>query len=254
MVLENLSLSTALLISAIALALSILGSAVTISHYLGQVSGKLDGLNEVGELSTQIATLTQTFDVAAAGRAPENIEDISDGMDEITESLEFLDDVDRSVNNIEAAITAVDLPGIQEAIEDLFKETFDEDSLPIGNSVHYTLEDSGVEVAISLAAFGEGLAQVNIRFDQEVQIGSISQQLAEDDEMADFETRLFGSEPTILSPSPRQLNYKIASNDIDAVAEWIPEMVDKLDEYVIKTTESEKQFDEKVDDALKDTD
>lgn len=250
----GIDLSTALLISAAALAFSILVSAVSVSYFLGKMNSKLSGLDEVDRLTTQIETFTRTFDAAAAGRAPQNIEDIKQDMDEITESIETLDGVDDSVNNIEAAITAVDLPGIQDAIEQLFTNTFDEDSLPIGNSVQYTLDESGVEIAISLAAVGDDVTQVNIRFDKEVQIGSISEQLGKDTELAELEEGLFGRQPQIVVPSPRQLNYRIYSTDLDAVAEWVPEMVDRLDEYVVKTTESEQEFDEKVEEALEQND
>lgn len=251
---NGIDLSAALLISATALTLSILATAVSVSYFLGKMNSELHGLDEVDRLTTQIDTFAQTFDAAAAGRVPGNVEEIRDDMDEIAESVETLDEADDSVNNIEAAITAVDLPGIQDAIEQLFTDTFDDDSLPIGNSVQYTLDESGVEVAISLAAIGEEVTQVNIRFDREVQIGSISEQLSRDSELAELEEESFGSEPQIVTPSPRQLNYRIYSTDLDAIAEWVPEMVDKLDEYVVETTASERKFDEKVGEALRQND
>lgn len=249
----SIDLSTSVLIGSVALTIAIPTTAVSVSYYLGKVSNKLDGLQAVNQLTTQIDTFTSTFDAAAAGRAPQNIEDITEDMNDIANSLGTLEDVDESVNTIEAAITAVDLPGIQEAIERIFTDTFSDDSLPIGNSAHHELEESGVEVAISLAGYGEQGIQINVRFGREVAIGSLSEQLAEDEDLGELEEELFGSQAQILAPSPRQLNFDVLSTDMDVISTWIEEMIKRLDEYVVQTTTTEEEFDEIVGSRLKES-
>lgn len=246
----GLDIGTALLISGLGLAFSILASAVSISYFLGKMNSSLEGLDEVDRLTTQIDTFARTFDAAAAGRVPRNVERMRTDIDHIAESIEPLDEVDDSVSNIEAAITAVDLPGIQDAIEQLFTDTFGDDTIPIGNSVQYTLDESGLEVAISLAGIGDDATRVTIRFDRAVQIESISDRLSRDAELAQLEEELFGTSPQIVTPSPRQLNYRVHSSDLDTIAEWVPAMVETLDKHVVKTTASEREFDEKVGEAL----
>jgi len=242
-----INISTGLFFTAFSLLIGLIG----VAWKLGAVANGMNrAADNASELSGQLQTITDSINVEQAGSVPKNVDQMTEGMEEINESIQQLQDVDRSVNNIEAAITAVDLPGIQKAIERLFTDNFDDENLPIGNSVHYELDQSDIEVAISLAAMGENMTQVNIRFSEEVQIGSITEQLSQDEYLAELEERLFGREPQILSPSPRQINYQIRSTDMDAIADWVPEMVDRLDNYVVKTTESEKEFDEKVGEAL----
>lgn len=215
----GIELSAALIISAMGLALSILGGAAAIFYRLGKMQNSLEGLSEVDTLTTQIETLTNTFDVAAAGRAPENIDMIREDIDEISDSVDTLDDVDQSVDNIEAAITAVDLPGIQDAIEELFKERFDQGSLPIGNSVHYTLDESGLEIAISFEGVEEDVTKVTVRIEERVQLESIINRLDKDAELMVLEEELFVERIKMSTPSPRQINLALPTTNMEVITE-----------------------------------
>lgn len=231
---------------------SLLIGLLVVAWKLGAVANGMNrAADNAAKLNGQLQTVTDSIDVQRAGSMPDNIEKITDDMEQITETVVSLEDVDDSVDNIEAAITAVDLKGIEEAVERLFTDSFGEDSLPIGNSVHYTLDESGIEVAISLAAMDEHATQVNFRFDKEIRTGAITDLLANDEELGQLEDRLFGEQSSIAVPSPRQLNFTVPTSDMDAITEWVPKMVDRMDDYILQTTESANEFDERVAEALK---
>lgn len=250
--LPTIPTGAAIIVSAAGIIITMFVTIYYVGKWTGKISDKLDSLNDVSTLSTQIQTITSTFDFTSASRVPENIESLSNDVTNVTDQMAVMDSLDSSIDNIEAAITSVDLKGIEEAIERLFENEFG-DGLPMGNSVQHTLERSGIDVAISLSALGEGGMQVTFRFGQNVKTSALTQLLEEDEELGHYEQEQFGSESDLSIPSPRQLNFVIYSRDMDSVTEWVPRILDEIDQYLIESETREDEFDEKVSEALRET-
>lgn len=279
-----LNVSTGLVFTGVSLLIGLLG----VAWEMGSIA---NGMNRAADnaatLSGQLRTITDSIDVEGASSVPDDVERMTAGMERVTEDVErvtddieqvsrdvermtagvervtedvgriaravdSLESVDDSVDNIEAAVTAVDLKGIEQAVERLLADSFGDGSLPVGNSVRYTLRESGVDVVISLVAVGDEATRVNVRFDEEVRSGAISDLLADDEDLARVEADLFDGRSSTSVPSPRQINFTVPTSNVDAVTQWVPATVGRLDEYILETSASAAEFDERVAEALED--
>lgn len=229
MTLPEIPVSYSILLGAAGVILTLLG----VSYKIGQLTNSLEGLDDVSKLSTQVETLVSSFDVSRLTQIPSDIDDVRD-----------------SIGNIEEAVTSVDFREMQNKIEQILRGIGDGGELPTPNSVRYDLPESGSAVTISISGKSESAAQVNFRFDEDLKVRLLADLITEDEELSQLEMDLFGAEPSLRVPSPRQVNFVIPSGDIDAIAEWVPEMVERLDQYIVETADMEEEFDERVGEAL----
>lgn len=159
--------------------------------------------------------------------------------------IESLDD---SIDNIESSITSVDLPHMEEILHQLSA------GVSSNNSVITELERSSLKLSISFTGKGgPNESIVQFTFDEPVEAKSMGSMIETDEELALTERELFeGREPQVRAPSPRRLEFKIPSSDFDRIAEWVPSVVEKLDQFYMQIEHAEDTFDKKVEERLQD--
>lgn len=151
---------TALIISSVGIIISILALIWKVSSKASEISTKLNGLDYAQELSTQI----NTVDASEVATIPkniksidgnlssmsENIQEVNSSVREMDSKIDSVDHMSQSVSTIEESLNGVNLKDMEKAV---WRLAWDEqESPPPGNSVHYTLEQSQVDVTISLAS------------------------------------------------------------------------------------------------------
>ena len=164
----------------------------------------------------------------------------------ISNLKQILEKLSASVSTIETAITRVDLKTMEIQLATLIGMATPS---KIGNTVHTTLEKSGVALAVSLASRGSQ-SEIEMRFDQAIELSGLKDKIIEDKELEKIEKVLFNSQVTILRYSPMGLKFVIKSDDLDSIARWVRILLDKLDDFLIDLVSYEEEFDKKLEALL----
>ena len=216
---------------------------------ISNLNSKLDNVDGISEsvntLSTKLETLTSTYDMSSVIDIKNDIRGINDSMDEVSSHADQIDGIGDSVNTIEDSITNVSLTRMENLLEDLGT------SLTARNSVKHTMERSGVETVVSLTSVDEGRIEVSFRFSENIEARSIATMLGEDEEVDRKEAEFFGEETGVRATSPREMSFNVKTEDMDAVANWVQFIVDKIDQYYTRLTVAKEEFDSKVETVLK---
>jgi len=147
-----------------------------------------------------------------------------------------------SIKKIENAVTSVDL---QEMAQQLSQIAGTTKGKTIGNTVTKVLKKTGVTVDVSLSSLGPE-SSINLRFSQAIDHKGLSEAIVNNKELSKEEKRLFGNETKIFAYSPRGLMFKIPSDNLDLIADFIVYLLKVIHDILIDMNEFEKDFDEKV--------
>jgi len=217
-------------------------SILFLVYRVGQLKSQLDNLSEVSKLTGQI----EMIDASKVVTIPDNIQQISDDLNGIRSQVDKIDNMKSSIMTIERSVTNIDFEGIEQAID-----SFVDGGLPTGNSVEYTLKEAGIDVVISLSAIEDDHTEVNFRFEENVGARNLVESLTDDEGLATFERDLFGEEPGMYAISPRQIEVKVPSGDMEKIVSWAARLVEQFDDEYIRLHESKDEFDELLKKNLK---
>lgn len=205
-------------------AISILIGTAALWYRLGQLSSKLDGLNNVDRLIGML-------DGMDVGQLSRRIRHVS----------EEIDDMSHSINTIEASIKRVDFQGLQAAVEELL-----DGGAHTGNSVEYTLPESEIDVVFSLSNRAPEKTIFEVRTSHGLEADTVQQQLTENNEKINRLTETVQTEFSIQSYAPYAFEVLIRTDDMDRISEFIEELVTIMDEIYKETRSLEDTFDERV--------
>lgn len=237
-------------LSAAGVIVTILLAAGGLIWSISKLSSKLDTANDVSSsidtLSGRLNAIMDTYDMSMVSDVRNDIRGINEDVNEIATNMEMINDMNQSVNIIEESITDVDLEGMEDALKRLSDEGFS-----AGNSVEHTLELSAIDILISLEYLASGKTRISIEAKEDIEARTLSDVLAMDDVLDEFERDLFeGEVPTHRATSPRHLRFDVPSDDMDKIAQWVEHVVDRIDLHHSNLSDARNEFDATVEEVL----
>lgn len=207
---------------------------------------------------------------------------ISGNLTRIADSMEDIDDtnfdqITNSVEQIDRKVTSVDLKEIERTTN---RMKFFIDNQQNGsrtnanNSVRYEFEDIDNIVSISfgeyavrdswqesaeisskhgdLIEYDEPIEYTSIEFEffEEIDTLLVSEELTLDKDMYELESELFTQQVIINAHSPYEIEFDVPTRDLDAITEWIPTILEKIEKFQGDRNSDRQEFDDILEKKL----
>lgn len=89
-----------------------------------------------------------------------------------------------------------------------------------------------------------------LEFDQRIRSRAVTDKIGSDKELAELEIDKFGYECGFKALSPLEMQFSVPCSDFNTVANWIPELLAKIDQYHCAFEEEAEKFDQELESAL----
>lgn len=205
--------------------------------------------------------------VGLVGLYLDRMSSISSNIESLSESVDSLND---EVSAVNLADMERDLTRMISKVEFVANGLAENSTPPTGQGTVYTeLDDTGLTVGISYVttqprshgsqtattegtSAGDGGPEtvVEFEFDEEINMRALGDRLEDDDSVAEAAERLFGREIAFEPSSPFEFVVHFPTDDGDAVAEFLPQYLDRVDEHVDAHRAKKQSFESRIEDGL----